>query len=105
MPIQPGKSENEEQFISRCMGEETQDYPQDQSYAICKSKWDRQEMSKITNTAEKVMASVVYNTKYRGINLQAAGLEDACWEGYEAIGTKDMDGKIVPNCVPISQTK
>jgi hypothetical protein len=30
----------------------------------------------------------------------AAGLEDACWEGYEAIGLKD-DGS--PNCVPIKE--
>ena len=30
------------------------------------------------------------------------GLEDACWEGYEAIGLKD-DGS--PNCVPIKMTK
>jgi hypothetical protein len=60
-------------------------------------------MSKIKDTSEKVMASVVYNTKFRGINLQAAGLEDACWAGYEAIGTKDMDGREVPNCVPITE--
>lgn len=33
------------------------------------------------------------------------GLEDACWEGYEAIGTKIVDGKEVPNCVPIKMTK
>lgn len=32
-------------------------------------------------------------------------LEDACWEGYEAIGTKIVDGKEVPNCVPIKMTK
>jgi len=30
-------------------------------------------------------------------------LEDACWEGYEAIGTKMLDGREVPNCVPISE--
>ena len=52
-------------------------------------------------TSEKVMARVAYNEKFRGINL--AGLEDACWDGYEAIGTKDMDGREVPNCVPISE--
>jgi hypothetical protein len=28
------------------------------------------------------------------------GLEDACWKGYEAVGTKQKDGKTVPNCVP-----
>ena len=27
-------------------------------------------------------------------------LADACWEGYEAVGTKQKDGKTVPNCVP-----
>jgi len=27
-------------------------------------------------------------------------LEEACWEGYEAVGTKKKDGKTVPNCVP-----
>lgn len=31
------------------------------------------------------------------------GLEDACWEGYEAIGTKIVDGREVPNCVPIKE--
>lgn len=28
------------------------------------------------------------------------GLEDACWPGYEAIGTKMEGGREVPNCVP-----
>jgi hypothetical protein len=25
---------------------------------------------------------------------------DPCWDGYEQFGTKDKDGKEVPNCVP-----
>lgn len=29
-----------------------------------------------------------------------AGLEDACEEGYEAYGFKEMDGRKVPNCIP-----
>ena len=33
------------------------------------------------------------------------GLEDACWEGYEPIGTKILDGREVPNCVPIKMTE
>jgi ribosomal protein S27E len=45
MPIKPGETENEDEFISRCMGVETEDYEQDQAYAICKSKWDNQNMS------------------------------------------------------------
>jgi len=34
-----------------------------------------------------------------GTKVRAA-LADACWEGYEAVGTKPQDGKTVPNCVP-----
>jgi hypothetical protein len=28
-----------------------------------------------------------------------------CWNGYEQIGTKMLDGKEVPNCVPIKAKK
>ena len=31
--------------------------------------------------------------------------DDPCWEGYEAIGMKDKDGKQVPNCVPKEDKK
>jgi len=27
-------------------------------------------------------------------------LKSACWDGYEAIGMKNKNGKKVPNCVP-----
>lgn len=27
-------------------------------------------------------------------------LKDACWKGYTAVGTKEKDGREVPNCVP-----
>lgn len=105
MPVKPTSSENEEQFIGRCMSEEKDSFPDEpQRYAVCKSKWDRDNMSKITNTSEKVMARVAYDTKFRGINLMAEeGLEDACWDGYEAIGTKMLDGREVPNCVPVKE--
>lgn len=29
--------------------------------------------------------------------------EDPCWKGYEMVGTKQKDGKEVPNCVPINK--
>ena len=32
-------------------------------------------------------------------------LESPCWEGYEQIGTKELDGKTVPNCVPVKASK
>lgn len=29
-----------------------------------------------------------------------AAIEDACWDGYEAVGMKEQEGRSVPNCVP-----
>ena len=104
MPVNVNRGESKDEFISRCIGEEVgAGYEQSQAAAICYSYWDKENMSKITDTSAKVHARVAYDTKYRGINLQ--GLEDACWEGYEAIGTKMLDGREVPNCVPISESK
>ena len=103
MPVdKPKAGESRDNYLNYCIpievgaGKEVT-----QAAAICNSYYDRDKMSKIKDTASKAMASVNFNTKYRGINL--AGLEDACWEGYEPIGTKDMDGKTVPNCVPIKE--
>jgi hypothetical protein len=177
MPVKPTGSENEQDFIGRCMSEEKGSFPDNlQRYAVCKSKWDNAgfdevEMEKIPieivgdneekileylpdvkpheaehdylqrcvivlypeytdeqkgyslcadkyqriitvsdkrrETLSKIMkgkiSKDVTNTihnKIKGISL-LAGLEGACWEGYEAIGTKIVDGKEVPNCVPI----
>ena len=38
-------------------------------------------------------------------SLQDDGLEGSCWEGYEPIGMKEKDGKMVPNCVPVEAKK
>jgi hypothetical protein len=107
MPVDPPKAgETQDEYLKYCIPEEINSgKEQDVATAICYSYWDKGKMSKITDTTSKVMARVAYDTKFRGINLQAAGLEDACWPGYEAIGTKDMDGREVPNCVPISEPK
>ena len=107
MPIKPGSSENEQEFISRCISEEVKaGYEQSQAAAICYSKWDRRELSKqkFSDPQKRVQSKLNFEKKYEGINLTALaedGLEGACWEGYEAIGTKIMDGREVPNCVPI----
>ena len=103
MPLDPPKAgESRDNYLNYCIPIEVEAGKEvDQAAAICNSYYDKDKMSKIKDTSEKVMAAVAYNTKFRGINLQAAGLEDACWEGYEPIGTKDMDGREVPNCVPI----
>ncbi len=109
MPISPGPSETQDQFIGRCISEEiSAGYEESQAAAICYSKWDRKELSKqkFSDPQRRVQSKLNYDKKYEGINLTALaenGLEDACWPGYEAIGTKDMGGREVPNCVPIKE--
>lgn len=36
---------------------------------------------------------------YKRLKRFVEGLEDACWKGYTAVGTKKKNGKTVPNCV------
>ena len=100
MPIpKPQGGEQEDKYISRCISDIASEYDvEGQAYAVCKSTYDKDKMSKMTDTSSKVMASVVYNTRFRGINLMAKGKDDPCWDGYEMIGMKD-DG--TPNCVPV----
>jgi hypothetical protein len=33
--------------------------------------------------------------------FEEGDMENPCWEGYEPYGTKILDGREVPNCVPI----
>ena len=104
MPVdKPKPGETQEEYLKYCIPAEINGGMEpDQAAAVCYSYYDKDKMSKITDTTSKVMASVNFNTKYRGINLLAeAG--DPCWDGYEQYGTKDMDGREVPNCIPIKE--
>jgi hypothetical protein len=31
--------------------------------------------------------------------------DDPCWNGYEQAGTKEKNGKTVPNCIPEEKSK
>jgi len=44
--------------------------------------------------------TLVRTMKSKSYMKVAEDLGDACWEGYEAVGTKKKNGKEVPNCVP-----
>lgn len=108
MPIRPGSTETKEEFISRCIGEEiTAGYEQAQAAAICYSKWDRKEMSKqkLSDPQKRVASKLNFEKKYEGINLAPLekGPNDPCWEDYVQVGTKIMDGREVPNCVPLAK--
>jgi len=53
-------------------------------------------------TLEQIINLKLNNFEIK-VPKKMADLEDACWEGYEPIGTKELDGKTVPNCVPIKE--
>jgi hypothetical protein len=95
MPIpNPTSSETQNDYVGRCMSEISGEYPQEQAVAICISTYQKETMSK---SKQQRVAD-----KMSGIAL-LQGLEDACWSGYEAIGTKIKDGREVPNCVPVKE--
>ena len=60
-------------------------------------------MSKITDNMSKVAAKINFEKKYEGINLAPLekGANDPCWADYVQVGTKMLDGREVPNCVPL----
>ena len=96
MPIpKPTSGESQNDYIGRCMHEIASEYDtNEQAVAICINTYQKETMSKPTH--QRVA------DKLAGVHL-LAGLEDACWEGYIAIGTKEKDGKEVPNCVPADE--
>ncbi len=108
MPIKPNPSETKEEFVSRCISEEVgAGYEQTQAAAICYSKWDRRELSKqkFSDPLKRVQSKLNFEKKYEGINLAPLekGPNDPCWEDYVQVGTKTIDGREVPNCVPLSK--
>jgi hypothetical protein len=100
MPINIRQGETENEFISRCIGEEVSSgKEQDVSAAICYSYWRKDKMSKLRTSQEKFSAKLKYSQDFRGINLTNFGENsDACWEGYIQVGTKILDGREVPDC-------
>ena len=100
MPIPKVSGETEQEYISKCIPAIIDEYEQEQAAAICYNTY-RTETKMGT---QALVTSKMRELAYKGINLaEGDGLEGACWDGYEAIGTKILDGREVPNCVPIKE--
>lgn len=96
MPIPKVKSsQTEQEYVSECIAAIYDEYGQEQAAAICYNTY----RGEAKMSTQGKIASYLRQDSYKGINL-LAGLEDACWDGYIAIGTKILDGREVPNCVP-----
>lgn len=106
MPIpNPQGGESQDEFVSRCISEISNEYEQEQAAAICYTKY-RENMNSIKRKDEhkSVLSKMERFRKdaYKGINLNEDGevnLEAPCWKNYKQYGTKIVDGKEVPNCV------
>ena len=108
MPIpKPKAEETKNEYVGRCISDISGEYPQDQAAAICISTYDRKELStqKFSDPQRRVQSKLNFEKKYEGINLAPLekGPNDPCWEDYVQVGTKTMDGREVPNCVPLSK--
>jgi hypothetical protein len=74
-----------------------------------KNKVDSPEVSKIKKSAN---AEYEYN-RSRGYSNESVEVneaekmkgEDPCWKNYQMVGTKKKNGKEVPNCVPVSESR
>jgi hypothetical protein len=101
MPIPSIKSgQTEAEYVSECISALYDEYGQEQASAICYNTYRKESGM----SSERLVASKINQlSKYKGIKFADAGLEDACWPDYVAIGTKDLDGREVPNCVPIKE--
>jgi len=102
MPVdKPKAGETQEEYLKYCIPAEIKaGYSQEQASAICYQTYRK---SNNMSTQSKI-ASKLRQDSYKGINLFAPeGEEGPCWDGYEQIGTKDLDGREVPNCVPIKE--
>ena len=101
MPVdKPKAGETEQEYLAYCIPAEIKaGREQAQASAICYSNY--RNGTKMSTQGK--ISSLLRQEAYKGINLMAeeGSLEDACWSGYEAIGTKILDGREVPNCVPI----
>lgn len=102
MPVdKPKAGETQEEYLAYCIPAEINaGYEQEQAAAICYETYRKETGMSGVN----LIASKLREIQYKGIKLaEGDGLEDSCWDGYEAIGTKVLDGRTVPNCVPIEK--
>lgn len=66
---------------------------------LATSKHDAEQQARYAYGEKWEVIAVVQEFSNDG-NPDEFDLSEACWEGYEPVGTKQKDGRTVPNCVP-----
>jgi uncharacterized protein (DUF169 family) len=78
--------------INKSEPTEMKDYPWEECISDQLERYGDEE------TAKKVCGAIKAGMKKSF--AEGDSLEDACWPGYSAVGLKEVDGRMVPNCVP-----
>lgn len=100
MPIPSVKSgQSEQEYVSECISAIYDEYGQEQSAAICYNTYRKEK----NLSGQSLVASKLREVQMKGVNLAPLekGPNDPCWENYVQVGTKIVDGREVPNCVPL----
>ena len=100
--VKPSAGESQSDFMSRCvpaMIDEGKD--QDQAVAMCISMYEQEFGLDTGGLPPYVEQTPDKKTKM----AEEKDLADVCQEGYEAYGLKELNGRMVPNCVPIKAKK
>jgi hypothetical protein len=64
MPIEIKPKETEDEFVSRCMSEEAESFPDEsQRYAVCKSTWDNTKMTAQQLFVKQLKEYIKYNSR------------------------------------------
>lgn len=95
MPIPKVKSgQTEQEYVSECISAIFDEYGQEKASAICYSTYRKG----VGMSTRGKISSYLREEAYKGISL--IHLDAPCWADYEQVGTKILDGREVPNCVP-----
>lgn len=97
---EPKETETMDKYLRRCIPtlyKAGGKYDQRTATAMCADKYEGK--STLLKKKKDSFSSVA--SKIKMIKLEdEPSLEDACWPGWKALGTKILDGKEVPNCIP-----
>jgi len=102
---EPKEGEVQSDYIMRCIPtiyKPGGDYDQRTATAMCADRYQNSNTLLSKSPFQKKIEEFERNYN-NWIKLAEGGLENACWDGYEAIGTKIQNGVEVPNCVPIKK--
>jgi hypothetical protein len=65
--------------------------------------WAGDHITTSADDIEEVANFIKGYFEQKNLSESEKDLSEKCWDGYKRIGSKKKNGKIVPNCVPISE--